>query len=189
MKEFHNSHPPRSSRRRPSSVLQTIPSFSVRNSRDEEEEEEDEEEEEEEEGKFGGVNGLERSITIGENSTSIGGDFSFSNEKGFGLVGIEESGGSVFGDGIEAPPLFLARGLGIEVGGPSSALIGGGGGGGHDFSLVDLDGGGGDGSDLESYYKKMVEENPSNALFLRNYAQFLYKVRSLPADFNFTLFF
>ena len=31
---------------------------------------------------------------------------------------------------------------------------------------------------IEEYYKRMIEENPSNQLLLRNYAQFLYQVRS-----------
>ena len=35
----------------------------------------------------------------------------------------------------------------------------------------------GRGGDFEEYYKKMVEENPNNPLFLRNYAQFLCQVR------------
>ncbi|RWR96528.1 RNA-processing protein [Cinnamomum micranthum f. kanehirae] len=172
MDDFRNSHPPRSSRR-PSSVLETIPSFSIRNSRYVEEEEE----EEEEGSKFIEVNGLQRSVTIGENITSIGGDLSFSNGMGLGLVGIEESGEIAFGTGIEAPSLFLARGLGIDVADPSSTLIGGGSGGGSNHWLADLGGGGGDGSDIENYYKKMVEENPCNGLFLRNYAQFLYQTK------------
>jgi predicted ATPase len=32
----------------------------------------------------------------------------------------------------------------------------------------------------EEYYKKMVQENPGNPLFLRNYAQFLYQVSPVP---------
>ncbi|MCI73742.1 TPR repeat protein, partial [Trifolium medium] len=28
---------------------------------------------------------------------------------------------------------------------------------------------------VEEYYKKMVQQNPGNSLFLRNYAQFLYQ--------------
>ncbi|KAL8121967.1 hypothetical protein AgCh_018627 [Apium graveolens] len=36
----------------------------------------------------------------------------------------------------------------------------------------------GEGVDMEIYYKRMVEENPSNPLFLRNYAQFLHQVKS-----------
>lgn len=61
-------------------------------------------------------------------------------------------------------PLFLARGIGIDRIG--SGLLNAGGCG---------DGSGGERSDVENYYRKMVEEDPSNALFLRNYAQFLYQ--------------
>ncbi|KQK23726.1 uncharacterized protein LOC100836692 [Brachypodium distachyon] len=78
-------------------------------------------------------------------------------------------------------PLFLARGLGIDRLG--SGLLGtdgfGGGGG--------MDGGGGgyavasgdrgDRSGIEIHYKKLIEEDPCNGLFLRNYAQFLYQVK------------
>lgn len=34
-----------------------------------------------------------------------------------------------------------------------------------------------EGADIEDYYKKMVEANSSNPLFLKNYAQFLYQVK------------
>lgn len=33
------------------------------------------------------------------------------------------------------------------------------------------------GGNVEEYYKILVEENPNNPLFLRNYAQFLCQVR------------
>lgn len=33
-------------------------------------------------------------------------------------------------------------------------------------------------SKVEQHYKKLMEENPCNPLFLRNYAQFLFQVRS-----------
>ncbi|CAA2964655.1 TPR_11 domain-containing [Olea europaea subsp. europaea] len=57
-------------------------------------------------------------------------------------------------DNIPAsPPLHLAMGLGIDV--PSF----------HD----------GTGTDVEEYYRRMVDENPRNNLFLRNYAQFLHQ--------------
>lgn len=74
--------------------------------------------------------------------------------------------------------LYLAKGLGIDGSGGRS----GGGGGGYSA------GSGGDhGKDkhgVEEYYKKMVEENPGNPLFLRNYAQFLYQVLSLNTIFS-----
>lgn len=75
--------------------------------------------------------------------------------------------------------MYLAKGFGI--GGS-----GGGSGGGGDFYSA---GSGGDDGDykngVEEYYKRMVEENPGNALFLRNYAQFLYQVPSLTTISSF----
>ncbi|KAJ1282317.1 hypothetical protein BS78_03G042500 [Paspalum vaginatum] len=77
-------------------------------------------------------------------------------------------------DGYEEPPLFLARGLG-------SGLLGGGGGvfgGGGSKLVASGDGGGGDHRPgIETHYKTMIEEDPCNGLFLRNYAQFLYQVK------------
>ncbi|KAF7151059.1 hypothetical protein RHSIM_Rhsim02G0044100 [Rhododendron simsii] len=43
------------------------------------------------------------------------------------------------------------------------------------------------GGNIEDYYKRRVEENPSNPLFLRNYAQFLHQVRSLSCFLSFNL--
>ena len=67
--------------------------------------------------------------------------------------------------------MFLARGIGI--GGASGG--GGNGGRGHGGSSGDFNSGE-DNQGVEEYYKRMVEENPGNPLFLRNYAQFLYQV-------------
>jgi hypothetical protein len=90
-------------------------------------------------------------------------------------------------------PLFLARGLGIDRLGSGllSADVGGGGFGGSDGGGTGFGGGdggggsnlvasgnGGDRSGIEMHYKKMIEEDPCNGLFLRNYAQFLYQVSS-----------
>ncbi|VFR02050.1 unnamed protein product [Cuscuta campestris] len=52
-------------------------------------------------------------------------------------------------------------------------------GGGGGYRPVDFYSGGGDshGFNMEDHYKKMLEENPSNPLFLRNYAQFLYQTK------------
>ncbi|KAJ3682404.1 hypothetical protein LUZ60_014977 [Juncus effusus] len=82
------------------------------------------------------------------------------------------------------PPLFLARGLGIDRVG-SGLLTSGG-----DFCGGDGNGKGGRGgssavttedgrdrSDLETYYNRMVQENPRDPLFLRNYAMFLHQVK------------
>lgn len=63
--------------------------------------------------------------------------------------------------------MYLARGLGI--GGSD-----GGGGGGRRWSSGGS-GGGGEQHGMEEYYKKMVVENPGNALVLSNYAEFLYQ--------------
>ncbi|XP_078439961.1 uncharacterized protein LOC144710152 [Wolffia australiana] len=81
-------------------------------------------------------------------------------------------------------PLFLAKGLGLEeFGGAASELIlgiGGGtggigsGGGGFGGRSVVVDGNGSQ-ADMEAYYKKMVEEDPGNALLLTNFAQFLHQ--------------
>ncbi|XP_062216822.1 uncharacterized protein LOC133916940 [Phragmites australis] len=77
-------------------------------------------------------------------------------------------------------PLFLARGLGIDRlcsgllsddGGAGAGGIGGGG------SYLVTSGNGGDRSGIEMHYKNMIEEDPCNGLFLRNYAQFLYQVK------------
>ncbi|KAH7662759.1 TPR-like protein [Dioscorea alata] len=63
-------------------------------------------------------------------------------------------------------PLFLARGLGIDRVASGMMLVGGG------------EGGCGEIVEMEMYYKKMVDEDPSNALVLRNYAKFLYEIKS-----------
>jgi hypothetical protein len=91
--------------------------------------------------------------------------------------------------GATIPPLFLARGLGIDQVGSGMLSAGGdfGGGGGNGKGRgrgcsVTTDNGG-NRSDLELYYKKMVEQHPTDPLFLRNYAQFLYQVRLLPELF------
>ncbi|CAA7398939.1 unnamed protein product [Spirodela intermedia] len=160
---------PNKSHRRPPPVLETIPSFSVYSSRfdgrygeavvEEEEDELDEEEMSEE------------SPTTHRN---VVGEFFSSGEKGKVVM---KTGGE---PGVS--PLFLARGLGLEFGDTASGLIlgigdsgggiGGGGGAGGRSLLVDSSG---SQSDMEAYYKKMVEEDPGNSLLLRNYAQFLYK--------------
>ncbi|KAL7243439.1 hypothetical protein ACSBR1_015768 [Camellia fascicularis] len=65
---------------------------------------------------------------------------------------------------LVSPSLHLAIGVGIDV-----AVVGG---------IDDVDCNAADfgkGGNTEDYYKRMVEENPSNPLFLRNYAQFLYQ--------------
>jgi len=82
-------------------------------------------------------------------------------------------------------PLFLARGLGIDriasgffTAGKSTAAGGKGeamGGGVEErAALREQDE---EAAALDAQYKRMVDEQPGNALFLRNYAQFLHEVR------------
>lgn len=105
------------------------------------------------------------------------GEFSF-GKKGMGLIeedsDAEDEEGRVLNGirnlGIEekkvgepgSPPMYLATGFGIDGNG-----VGGGGGG--DLKVVVGD----DKGDLEEYYKRMVNKDPFNPLFLRNYAQLL----------------
>ncbi|MQL94459.1 hypothetical protein Taro_027111 [Colocasia esculenta] len=157
---------------RRATVLKTIPSFSFQSSKEREDnpdvvaEVEGIEEEEEARNKCR----IERSVTIGE---------SFSGEL---FPGDKASAVGNAGEEPVAAPLFLARGLGLGVGDAGSGLIvgfgdgAGGRGGEHPVTL----GNGGEQSDMEAYYKKMVEEDPNNALFLRNYARFLYQSKGDP---------
>lgn len=149
-------------------MLRTEPSFSIYNSEDGFGEESE-----------NGCSPLERSVTIGD---SIGsGEFSF-GKKGIGLIEEDDNEKEQDGDeeetlngfknlGIEeivrpvSPPMYLATGFGMDGNG-----VGGGGGGfGVDFRLPCFD----EGGDVEDYYKMMVSEDPSNPLFLRNYAKLL----------------
>ncbi|XP_042513559.1 uncharacterized protein LOC122088373 [Macadamia integrifolia] len=178
IEDSYTSKPLTRRSRRPSmSVLETIPSFSVYNKRDGyEEERENEEEEEEELGERDGL--LGRSPTIGDCIMSVGsGGFSFAKNKNSGLiVGEELSSGVEEAKESKSPPLYLARGIGIGLGGGGGGAGGCGGGGGNGFSLDGFgEGARPEGSQIEEYYKRMVDENPCNPLFLRNYAQFLYQ--------------
>ncbi|PIA40006.1 hypothetical protein AQUCO_02500017v1 [Aquilegia coerulea] len=169
--EFHSSKPLSRSLRKPHhSMLQTIPSFSIYNSTNEFEEEEGWG------GDFSDNDGfLKRSITIGENINGVGsGNFSFG--KNMNLI-VEEEGVTEFHNFSndeegepKSPPLYLARGLGLDVG-----FGGGEDGGAGDFGLPEYGEGDSEKSNMEDYYKRMVEENPGSPLFLRNYAQFLYQ--------------
>ncbi|KAJ4851332.1 hypothetical protein Tsubulata_005698 [Turnera subulata] len=89
--------------------------------------------------------------------------------------------GFVQGGGENIERMYLAKGLGI--GGAINGFGGGGGGGGWGGSggrggdFFPAGGDGGDVHETEAYYKKMVQANPSDPLFLRNYAEFLYKTK------------
>ncbi|XP_059073614.1 uncharacterized protein LOC131030636 [Cryptomeria japonica] len=134
-----------------------------------------------EEDEFNQDESLEISADASESSMQ---EFSFGNErmresnlKGLAISENEQ-------DMVSAKPMFMARGLGIDiiepstdVGGghgnstPKETSLGGSGGGGGE------DGYGGGSENIEEYYQKMLEGNPANSLILRNYAQFLYETK------------
>lgn len=154
--------PPRYLLEQPNLALETIPSFSVYNKR----------------GEDGEGDGFGRSVTIGENIIS---DFSFCNEKGVSLLEGEEEteeNSSVFDGSIQTPPLYLAMGLGADVCELPSPVIGDGVTGASDYPPAGSNQSG-SGSEVEDCYKRTIEENPCNSLFLKNYAQFLYQVRTI----------
>ncbi|KAJ8749066.1 hypothetical protein K2173_013673 [Erythroxylum novogranatense] len=81
--------------------------------------------------------------------------------------------------GLICEEMYLARGIGIEGGrnngnGGNSSGGSSGRGGGREFNSG---GGDGDMGGTEEYYKRMVQENPGNPLFLRNYAKYLYQTK------------
>ncbi|KAF3328125.1 TPR repeat [Carex littledalei] len=80
--------------------------------------------------------------------------------------------------GTAGPPLFLARGLGIDRIGSGLLSAGGDGNGRGRGRGCNVKTDGGNQSDLELYYKRMVEQHPTDPLFLRNYALFLYQVKN-----------
>lgn len=149
--EFSLSKPSKMpGRKPPKSLLETIPSFSIHNSRELHSDDEDEDED---------------YIT----TIAIKGEMSYvtRNSKTEIVGGREE--------------MYLARGLGIadiscfDDGG--CGIGGGGGGGGYRPVTFGRDGGDSQGLHIEEHYKKMIEENPGNSLFLRNYANFLYQTK------------
>ncbi|KAK9726435.1 hypothetical protein RND81_05G215100 [Saponaria officinalis] len=150
-------------------VLQTIPAFSVYNpSRKYEDNEVEEDEDEEEESGDGEMiqaqNGNQRMLTkAGIEDLNM--EF-FNNNKW-----LNDSSVIVQENDNVLSKMHLARGLGAISGG----FIGGGGGGHHEHKTREFGGEGDDGVNMEEFYKKMVEANPGNPLFLRNYAQFLHQ--------------
>ncbi|XP_052184395.1 uncharacterized protein LOC127796345 [Diospyros lotus] len=191
--EFSFSNPVKRFSRRPnSSMLETIPSFSLHGARrglhedeytNEEEEEEEEEEVEQRQnvedngGSFeSSGKGEENSISMAVESSdwnlerqnmNLNDEIEFLNR--YRSLGLEQNQDY-------SPEMYLARGPGVD-----RVNIGFGGWGGHDG------GGGGcsfgrDAGDnnvpgVEEHYKRLMEQNPGNALFLRNYAQFLYQTK------------
>ena len=157
-KYFHKTH---------KAMLETVPSLSVFNCVEGVEDEDGSQQEEIEEEE---ALDLKRTVAIGEGIRgTASGEFSFGGKtmglieeegeeedvKGFQKVGIEE--------GVEpvSPSMHLATGLGICGTGFFGGRI--------DFVAADFD----ESGDLEEYYKRMVDADPCNPLFLRNYAQLL----------------
>ncbi|KAE7997889.1 hypothetical protein FH972_002482 [Carpinus fangiana] len=148
------------------SMLQTIPSF--QGGREEDEEESDFEDDEERTELEENEELLERIMAMEAQTSNLE-----NKTKNMNLteVNANESWNMGFGDvELFGQEMFLARGLGIDG-------SGGGGGGGREFNSAGFGGDGGDNPDVEGHYKKLVEENPGNPLFLRNYAQFLYQTK------------
>ncbi|XP_058737891.1 uncharacterized protein LOC131610049 [Vicia villosa] len=144
--------------------LETIPSFSLSKQTGLREEEEDEESDMEEEGydEFSVMSRMMVSEEVEDRVCRV----SFGDE---GEVGNRE--------------MYLAKGLGIDSCGGGDGIgggcRGGGGNGGGDYNSMDSDRNDGDNNNhgVEEYYKKMVQQNPGNPLFLRNYAQYLYQCK------------
>ncbi|KAK4801781.1 hypothetical protein SAY86_022268 [Trapa natans] len=156
--------PPRSG-----AVLQTIPSFSFYRSGGgyEDEEDDDDEEEEESDVDEGEDEGIEIEDSIIAKPTMAAKE---------GLLDVGSDIGLLAFQGKE---MFLAKGFGVGLGIDMSGGYGGcGHGGGRGPCQVDC--GGDDGREnlrMEEHYKRLMEENPNNPLFLRNYAQFLHQTK------------
>ncbi|XVE77984.1 hypothetical protein DITRI_Ditri13aG0107800 [Diplodiscus trichospermus] len=178
--EFYNQNQPKKlSARNKYLMLQTIPSFSFYNSmaRCEEEEDESDLEEEEEELKENGevLDSSEERVLAVNGSHEFN---SISMEENM-LVNEEvKASDKIWNVGFEderilvGQEMFLARGIGTDGGGS-----GGHGGRGGESNPAGSGGDGGDNHEAEEYYKRMVEENPGNSLFLGNYAKFLYQTK------------
>ncbi|CAN4091045.1 unnamed protein product [Withania somnifera] len=104
---------------------------------------------------------LLRSVTIGDIVSDIGNssDFSFGKKEKKVFYEVNELGFE------ESEPVIssveFTTGFGVDGNGVNS--------GGVESEALDFDGNG----DVEEYYKRVLEEDPSNPLFLKNYAQFL----------------
>lgn len=172
-------------------MLQTIPSFSFYNSRggveneeeydsDIEDFDEDGEELDYEKEKFSQrkAGGGDIAMTMETAYFCLEGkakNMSFTEEARvrdeYSNVGVEER------NELEIQRMYLSKLLGIGCNGGRGGDGSGGGGSGGDSNSPGSGSGGDDGDKrgVEEYYKKMVEENPGDPLFLRNYAQFLYQ--------------
>ncbi|KAL5059756.1 hypothetical protein RYX36_031360 [Vicia faba] len=142
--------------------LETIPSFSLskRTGLREEEEDVEESDVEDEEG-YDDEFSVMSSMKVSAEMDRVCG-VSFGEEGKFG-----------------SKEMYLAKGLGVEVCGDGiGGGCRGGNGGGGDSNSMGSRGNEGDHNnnhEVEEYYKKMVQRNPGNSLFLRNYAQFLHQ--------------
>lgn len=166
-----------------SSLLQTIPSFSPYNTtssyegQDTDEEEDGQEFQENAEflnnvGKgeesFASAKLVQMNMEKKNKMTSVGLNEEMRYMNGYGNMGLEEA----IGGGNQQ--MYLARGLGVH--GLVDVGFGSGAGGGSNVTGRGGGGGFGDhGNNMEEHYKRMVEANPGNPLFLRNYAEFLYQ--------------
>ncbi|KAL5712039.1 hypothetical protein ACHQM5_014248 [Ranunculus cassubicifolius] len=164
--EFHNPQPKslwKSFRRTRSSMLETAPSFSAFFTENYLEEQETEHEENR------AVRILEKKATFSfeENLDFITEAAEVEEEREISKELMSYSGNDEEGR-PKSPPMFMARGLGVDVGF---------GGVGADFSQPEYGEGDWDTAGMGEYFKKMVDENPGNTLFLRNYAQFLYQAK------------
>jgi len=152
-------------------ALETIPSFSLSKRTGLREEEEDLEESdiEDEEG-YDEFSVMNRMMMLSEEVDRVC------------RVSFDEEG--EFGDN----EMYLAKGLGVDFCGGDGISGGcrGGGNGGGDYNSMDSERNDGENNNhgVEQYYKKMVQQNPGNPLFLRNYAQFLYQVTSISFCLN-----
>lgn len=157
--EFSLSKPSKMlGRKPPKSFLETIPSFSIHNSRELHSDDDDEGDEDDD------FDYISRLDSLG--SISVKGEMSYvSQNSKIEIVGGREE-------------MYLARGLGVaDIGCIDDGDRGIGGGGGYRPVAFDRDSGDSQGFHIEEHYKKMIEENPGNSLFLRNYANFLYKTK------------
>lgn len=163
-------------------ALETIPSFTINSHKGVREEEEDEDEEMESDYEDGEERGEMRAMEGRGDGLSLlngGGGMVLIEEvrvkDGLCRVSFDEK------EKVGGKEMYLARGLGID--GCSDGMGGcrgsGGGGRGGDYNSMSSGGNDGDRHGVEEYYKRMVEENPGNPLFLRNYAKFLHQVISI----------
>ncbi|KAK4802597.1 hypothetical protein SAY86_000800 [Trapa natans] len=152
-------------RPRSGSVLQTIPSFSFYRSGGGYEEEEEENGEDD-----------QSDLNQGEDEEIGIEDFIIGNPMMAVKEGLLDVGGDIGSLTFEGEEMFLAKGLGVGNGIDLSGGYGGCGRGGGPCH-VDCGGDGRENHGVEEHYKRTVEENPNNPLFLRNYAQFLHQTK------------